>query len=183
MQSPADVDSGRIAGHVVTAYAELVREATVTLARVNDQEVRFQSRTTRTDEDGSFSFTQLPEGRYRGPGGQARVHQQADPGRCIRTLRHVRGGAGRRPRERRAGAGSSRSCSAGLRASRVASFDRMAALRRTYKCRPQSVGAAGGRLSSGRKPRVNGTVDMRSPGCHRESTWSAPRTSQGRPWE
>jgi hypothetical protein len=65
VQSPADVDGGRIAGHVVTAYAAIVTDATVTLARVNDQGVDFQTRTTRTDGSGAFSFVQLPEGRYR----------------------------------------------------------------------------------------------------------------------
>jgi hypothetical protein len=65
VQSPADVDGARIAGHVVTAYAEIVTDATVTLARVNDQEVGPRTRTTRTDGSGAFSFAQLPEGRYR----------------------------------------------------------------------------------------------------------------------
>jgi hypothetical protein len=70
VQSPTDVDVGRIAGHVITAYAELVGDATVTLWRindqgVNDQEVRLQSLTTKTDGSGAFAFTQLAEGRYR----------------------------------------------------------------------------------------------------------------------
>ena len=65
LQSPADVDGGRIAGYVVTAYAEIVTDATVTLARVNDHGVGVQTRTTRTDGSGAFSFAQLPEGRYR----------------------------------------------------------------------------------------------------------------------
>ena len=65
VQSPADVDSGRITGHVVTAYADLVSDATVTLGRVNDQGLEFDGVTTRTDDRGAFSFARLPEGRYR----------------------------------------------------------------------------------------------------------------------
>jgi carboxypeptidase family protein len=65
VRSPADVDSGRIAGHVVTAYAEIVADATVTLARVNELGPELRARTTRTDRNGAFSFTELPEGRYR----------------------------------------------------------------------------------------------------------------------
>lgn len=64
-QSPTDAAGGRIAGHVVTAYAALVVDATVTLTRVNDQTVSFQTRTTRSDGSGAFSFAQLPEGQYR----------------------------------------------------------------------------------------------------------------------
>ena len=51
-------------GYVV-AYAEIVTDATVTLARVNDHGVGVQTQTTRTDGSGAFSFAQLPEGRYR----------------------------------------------------------------------------------------------------------------------
>jgi hypothetical protein len=88
VQSPADVDGGRIAGHVVTAYAEIVTDVTVTLARVNDQGVGFQTRTTRTDGSGAFSFAQLPEGRYRvlasKPGYTSR--QLPDPAQAALTL-------------------------------------------------------------------------------------------------
>jgi len=65
VQSPIDADRGRIAGHVVTAYAELVSNAAVTLGRINDDGLRIQTITTRTDGTGAFSFAQLPEGRYR----------------------------------------------------------------------------------------------------------------------
>lgn len=59
VQSPDD--AGRIAGHVVTPYAELVSDATVTLTSPTARTVM----TTRTDGNGGFSFTNLPEGRYR----------------------------------------------------------------------------------------------------------------------
>jgi len=65
VRSPAETDSGRIAGHVITAYAEMVTDATVTLARDNDQGEAFRTRTARTDARGAFSFAGLPEGRYR----------------------------------------------------------------------------------------------------------------------
>ena len=65
VRSPADADSGRIAGHVVTTYAEIVADATVTLARANDQGAAFPRRTMKTDASGAFSFGELPEGRYR----------------------------------------------------------------------------------------------------------------------
>jgi hypothetical protein len=58
---PSGTGRGRIIGHVLTPYAELVGEATVTLTSSVAQTVR----TTRTDERGSFSFENLPEGRYR----------------------------------------------------------------------------------------------------------------------
>ena len=62
VQSPS-AEAGRITGHVVTGYAELVADATVTLlGRPNDQGLR---RTTRTDSTGSFSFAELPAGSYR----------------------------------------------------------------------------------------------------------------------
>jgi len=64
-RSPSDVGSGRITGHVVTAYAEIVTDASVTLTRVNDQGVTFPRQTTKTDRSGAFSFGELPEGRYR----------------------------------------------------------------------------------------------------------------------
>jgi hypothetical protein len=63
--SPSDADNGRIAGAVATIDAELVADATVTLGRVNDQGVAVRRRTVRTDASGAFSFTGLPEGRYR----------------------------------------------------------------------------------------------------------------------
>ncbi len=65
VRSPSDVAGGRIAGHVVTAYAEIVADATVTLGRVNDQGVPFPRRTIKTDARGAFNFSELPEGRYR----------------------------------------------------------------------------------------------------------------------
>src|SRR4030095_3985654 len=65
VRSPADADSGRIAGHVVTAYAETVADATVTLARVNELGPELRARTTRTDGHGAFSLPELAEGRYR----------------------------------------------------------------------------------------------------------------------
>jgi len=56
-------EAGRITGHVVTGYAELVADAIVTLlGRANDQGLR---RTTRTDSTGSFGFAGLPAGSYR----------------------------------------------------------------------------------------------------------------------
>jgi carboxypeptidase family protein len=64
VQSP-DVDGGRIAGHVITAYAETVADAAVTLTRVTDQRPGSRIVTTKTDGSGAFSFVQLPEGRYR----------------------------------------------------------------------------------------------------------------------
>jgi hypothetical protein len=63
--SPANTDQGRIAGHVVTAYAEIVADATVTLSRINDQGVPLPRQTMKTDVRGAFSFAGLPEGRYR----------------------------------------------------------------------------------------------------------------------
>jgi outer membrane protein assembly factor BamB len=64
-QSQPDSNTGRITGHVVTAYADLLNDVTVTLARINDQGVSFRARTTRSDIDGAFSFSQVPPGRYR----------------------------------------------------------------------------------------------------------------------
>jgi hypothetical protein len=64
-QSQSDSNTGRITGHVVTAYADLLNDVTVTLARTNDQGVSFPARTTRSDTDGAFSFSQLPSGQYR----------------------------------------------------------------------------------------------------------------------
>ena len=61
--SPANSETGRIAGNVVTDYAELVADATVTLLGRNEQGVA-ESRRTTTDNTGAFSFTQLPEGHY-----------------------------------------------------------------------------------------------------------------------
>ena len=61
--SPANSETGRIAGSVVTDYAELVADATVTLLGRNEQGVA-ESRRTTTDNTGAFSFTQLPEGHY-----------------------------------------------------------------------------------------------------------------------
>ena len=62
VQSPS-AEAGRITGHVVTGYAELVADATVTLlGSANDQGLR---RTTKTDSTGSFSFAGLPAGSYR----------------------------------------------------------------------------------------------------------------------
>jgi hypothetical protein len=64
VQSPS-AEAGRITGHVVTGYAELVADATVTVARVSAQAVSSQARTTRTDSTGSFRFAGLPAGSYR----------------------------------------------------------------------------------------------------------------------
>ena len=62
-QEQAPNDAGRIAGHVVSAYAELMPGVTVTLGgRDNQGVVRAQ---TMTDTRGAFSFEQLPPGRYR----------------------------------------------------------------------------------------------------------------------
>ncbi len=58
-------DAGRIAGHVVGAYSEMMAGVTVTLARVNEQDFAFRSLTATTDTGGAFSFEQLPPGRYR----------------------------------------------------------------------------------------------------------------------
>jgi hypothetical protein len=58
-------DTGRIAGHVVGAYSELMTGVTVTLGRVKDQDVGFRALTATTDNSGAFSFEQLPPGRYR----------------------------------------------------------------------------------------------------------------------
>jgi hypothetical protein len=65
VQSPADVENGRIAGYLVTTSGELVADATVTLRLMDDQGVGFETLTTRSDQSGAFSFSQLPEGRYR----------------------------------------------------------------------------------------------------------------------
>ena len=62
VQSPND--AGRIAGHVVSAFAELMAGVTVTLGGRDDQGVGIRAQTT-TDASGSFSFEQLPPGRYR----------------------------------------------------------------------------------------------------------------------
>ncbi len=62
-QSPSGSDTGRITGQIVTAYAELIADASVTLARVD--EPGFPARTTKSDSRGAFSFAQLPPGRYR----------------------------------------------------------------------------------------------------------------------
>ena len=82
--SPTDADNGRITGHVVTAYAEIVSDATVTLARINDQGVPYPRRTMKTDGRGAFSFAGLPEGRYRvlasKPGYTSRQLPDPDPG-------------------------------------------------------------------------------------------------------
>ena len=63
VQSPGD--TGRIAGHVVGSYAELMPGVTVTLRGRNDQGVGVPIRTIKTDSSGAFSFEQLPPGRYR----------------------------------------------------------------------------------------------------------------------
>ena len=65
VQSPSDVGSGRIAGHVITAYAQAVADATVTLTRVTEQGPGLRIVTTKTDGSGAFSFFQVPEGRYQ----------------------------------------------------------------------------------------------------------------------
>jgi hypothetical protein len=65
VRSPSEVGNGRIAGHVITAYAQVVADATVTLTRVTEQGPGFRIVTTRTDGSGAFSFAQLPEGRYQ----------------------------------------------------------------------------------------------------------------------
>jgi hypothetical protein len=65
VRSQSDVGGGRIAGHVVTAYAEVVGDATVTLTRVTEQGPGVRITTTKTDVSGSFSFVKLPQGRFR----------------------------------------------------------------------------------------------------------------------
>jgi hypothetical protein len=65
VQSPADVENGRIAGYLVTISGELVADATVSLGVLDEQGLRIQSLTTRSDGSGAFSFSELPEGRYR----------------------------------------------------------------------------------------------------------------------
>jgi hypothetical protein len=83
VQSPSD--AGRIAGHVVSAYAELMSGVTVTLGGSNDQGGSFRAQTT-TDTSGAFSFEQLPPGQYRvtasrpGHTGRQPPNPQAEPG-------------------------------------------------------------------------------------------------------
>lgn len=77
VQSPDD--AGRIAGHVVSAYAELMPGVTVTLGGRNDQGAGLRVQTT-TDSSGAFSFEQLPPGRYRVIASrQGYTGRQADP--------------------------------------------------------------------------------------------------------
>jgi len=77
VQSPDD--AGRIAGHVVSAYAELMSGVTVTLGGRNDQGAGLRVQTT-TDSSGAFSFEQLPPGRYRVIASrQGYTGRQADP--------------------------------------------------------------------------------------------------------
>ncbi len=77
VQSPDD--AGRIAGHVVSAYAELMAGVTVTLGGRNDQGAGLRVQTT-TDSSGAFSFEQLPPGRYRVIASrQGYTGRQADP--------------------------------------------------------------------------------------------------------
>ena len=77
VQSPDD--AGRIAGHVVSAYAELMAGVTVTLGGRNDQGAGLRVQTT-TDSRGAFSFEQLPPGRYRVIASrQGYTGRQADP--------------------------------------------------------------------------------------------------------
>lgn len=63
VQTPGD--SGRIAGHVVGTYSELMPGVAVTLSEHSDQGVGTAVETTKTDSSGAFSFAQLPPGRYR----------------------------------------------------------------------------------------------------------------------
>ena len=84
VQTPGD--AGRIAGHVVSTYAELLGGVTVTLGRRNDQGITFRALTMTTDDRGAFSFEQLPPGRYRvmaakpGYTGRQSPNPQAEPG-------------------------------------------------------------------------------------------------------
>src|SRR5262245_11011526 len=84
VQTPGD--AGRIAGHVVGAYSELMAGVSVTLGRRNDQGISFPAQTTKTDGSGAFSFEQLPPGRYRvmasrpGYTGRQQPNPQAEPG-------------------------------------------------------------------------------------------------------
>jgi len=84
VQTPGD--TGRIAGHVVGTYSELMPSVTVTLGRRNDQGVSFPAQTVKADSSGAFSFDQLPPGRYRvmasRPGYTARQtpNPEAEPG-------------------------------------------------------------------------------------------------------
>lgn len=59
-QAQSPNDAGRIAGHVVTPYAGLVADATVTLV----SSAITRALTTKTDASGGFSFTNLPGGSY-----------------------------------------------------------------------------------------------------------------------
>ena len=59
---PQSAIDGRISGRVVTAYAELVADATVTLTNIGGNGFE---RSVTSDQKGGFSFEQLPEGRYQ----------------------------------------------------------------------------------------------------------------------
>ena len=84
-QAQSPDDTGRIAGHVVSAYAELMAGVSVTLGGRNDQGVGVRAKTT-TDAGGAFAFERLPPGRYRvlasrpGYTGRQVPDHQAEPG-------------------------------------------------------------------------------------------------------
>jgi hypothetical protein len=63
--SPSPFEGGRIAGRVVTSYARLVVQATVTLSRINRDGLRVQTWFATTDYEGAFVFNHLEPGRYR----------------------------------------------------------------------------------------------------------------------
>jgi hypothetical protein len=88
VQSPGD--AGRIAGHVVTTYAEFVADATVILVGRDEQGIAESHRTT-TDNTGAFSFTGLPEAQYTltatKPGYTARqLPSLSEPGRTLTSF-------------------------------------------------------------------------------------------------
>jgi hypothetical protein len=87
-QPAVPADTGRISGHVVTGYAELLRDASVTLVRVTDEGGRAESWTTKTDDNGAFVFTQLRVGRYRVRTSKAGYtnRQLPDPGTATEHL-------------------------------------------------------------------------------------------------
>jgi hypothetical protein len=65
MGAQAPGGQGRVTGRVATAQAELLADATVTLARVNAQGVAFAARHTVSGPGGEFTFDGVPAGRYQ----------------------------------------------------------------------------------------------------------------------
>ena len=64
VQSLPPPGTGRISGHVATAYAELVADATVTLVRIPQGGVPGDVRSLQSDPKGGFAFERLPAGQY-----------------------------------------------------------------------------------------------------------------------